>query len=52
MVSIEVDVPYDVVSPYPHGVIQDRIGLSVPLYGFTELDNRANLGLSRVAVKP
>ena len=52
MLSVEVDVPYDVVRPSPHSVVQDRVGLSVPLYSFTELDYRAYLRLSRLATKP
>ena len=52
MLSIEVDVPYDVVCPCPHSVIQDRVGLSIPLYGFAKLDNRAYLRLSRLTAKP
>ena len=52
MLSIKVDIPYDVVRPHPHGVVQDGVGLSVPLYGFAKLDNRAYLRLSRFAAKP
>ena len=52
MLGIEVNVPYDVVHPCPHSVIQDGVGLSVPLYSFTEFDNRAYLRLSGFATKP
>ena len=52
MLGIEVNVPYDIVCPCPHSIVQDGVGLSVPLYSFTELDNRAYLGLSGFATKP
>ena len=52
MLSVEVDVPYDVVRPCPHSVVQDGVGLSIPLYGFAEFDNGAYLGLSRFTAKP
>ena len=52
MLGIEVDVPYDVVRPCPHSVVQDGVGLSVSLYSFAEFDNRAYLRLSGFAAKP
>jgi len=52
VLGIEVDVPYDVVHPCPHSIIQDGVGLSVPLYGFAEFDDGAYLRLGRVVTKP
>ena len=52
MLGIEVDVPYDIVCPCPHSVVQDGVGLSVSLYSFTEFDNGTYFGLSGFAVKP
>ena len=52
MLGIEVDVPYDIVRPCPHSVVQDGVGLSVSLYSLTEFDDGTYLGLSRFAVKP
>jgi len=52
MLSVEVDVPYDVVRPCPHGIVQDGVGLSVPLYSFAKLDDGTYLRLSRLAAKP
>jgi len=52
MLSIEVDISYDVVRPCPHSIIQDGIGLSVPLYSLAEFDDGTYLRLSRFTVKP
>jgi len=52
VLSIEVDVSYDVVHPYLHSVIQDGVGLSVSLYSFTEFDDGVYLRLSRFTAKP
>ena len=52
MLGIEVDVPYDVVCPCPHSIVQDGVGLSISLYSFAEFDDRAYLRLSGVATKP
>ena len=52
MLGIEVDISYDVVRPCPHSVIQDGVGLSIPLYRLTEFDDRTYFWLSRFATKP
>jgi len=52
VLGIEVDVPYDVVCPCPHSVVQDGVGLSVSFYSLAEFDDRAYLRLSRFAIKP
>jgi len=52
VLGIEVDVPYDIVCPCPHSVVQDGVGLSVSLYSFTEFDDGAYLRLSGFAAKP
>jgi len=52
VLGIEVNVPYDIVCPCPHSVVQDGVGLSVSLYSFAEFDNRAYLRLSGFAIEP
>jgi len=52
VLGIEVDAPYDIVCPCPHSVVQDRVGLSVSLYSFTEFDDGMYFRLSRFAAKP
>ena len=52
MLGIEVDVPYDIVRLCSYSIVQDGVGLSVPLYSFAKLDNRTYLGLSGVITKP
>ena len=52
MLGIEVNVPYDVVHPCPHSIVQDGVGLSVSLYSFTEFDDGTYLRLSGFVAKP
>ena len=52
VLGIEVDVVHEVVCPSPHGVIQNGVCLSVPLYSLAQFDNRAYLWLSGVTIKP
>jgi len=52
VLGIEVNIPYDIVCPCPHSVVQDGVGLSVSLYSFTEFDDGMYLGLSGFAAKP
>jgi len=52
VLGIEVNVPYDIVCPCPHSVVQDGVGLSVSFYSLAEFDNRVYLGLSGFATEP
>ena len=52
VLSVEINAAYKVICPSPHSVVQDGICLSVPLYGFAQLDDRAYFGLRGVTVKP
>ena len=52
MLGVEIDTTHDVVCPSFHGIVQDRVCLSVPLYSFAQLDYRVYFWLSGVAVKP
>jgi len=52
VLGIEVDVPYDVVRPCPHSVVQDGVGLSVSLYSLAEFDDGAYLRLGGFATEP
>ena len=52
VLGIEVNAAHDVVCPSPHGIVQDGVCLSVPLYSFAQFGDRVYLWLSGVAVKP
>ena len=51
MLGVEVDAAYEVVRPSSHGVVQDGVCLSVPLYGFAQFDNGTYFWLRGVTVE-